>query len=91
MAIFMAIVITGLFLISIVLFITFIWGIANMDYLSPVWLVTSMISWLVGEIIFYKHTNNYPLNDISEYYTKSFKKLLIKKDNCFEIQFVKKK
>ena len=61
-----------------------------MDYLSPVWLLTSMISWLVGEIIFYKHTNNYPLNDISEYYTKSFKKLLIKKDNCFEIQFVKK-
>ena len=90
MAIFMVIVITGLFLISIVLFITFIWGIANMDYLSPVWLLTSMISWLVGEIIFYKHTNKYPLNDISEYYTKSFKKLLIKKDNCFEIQFVKK-
>ena len=38
----------------------------------------SAMSFLFGSVIFYKITNKYPLNNISEYYTKKFKKIINK-------------
>lgn len=51
---------------------------------------SSMLTFLIGSIMFYKITNKYPLNDLSEYYFKDFKKLLIKSDNYYLIRFIKK-
>ena len=50
----------------------------------------SAMSFLFGSVIFYKITNKYPLNNISEYYTKKFKKLLIKTEGIYVIRFIKK-
>lgn len=49
----------------------------------------SMISYLISIIGFYRNTNKYPLNDLSEYYINKFKRLLIKKEDCYIIQFSK--
>ena len=50
----------------------------------------SMMSFLFGSVIFYKITNKYPLNNISEYYTNKFKNLLIKTEGIYVIRFIKK-
>ena len=81
-----------LYLVSIFSFITFVVLsiVTFMNGSTVVWLLFSMISFLLGYIVFHKHTNKYPLNCITEYYTRDFKKLLSKNANCFEIRFVKK-
>lgn len=87
----MFIFIVCLYLISLVSFITFIILsiVTFMDVSSLIWLFSSMISFLIGYIVFHRHTNNYPRNDLSDYYIRNFKKILSKKDNYFEIKFVK--
>ena len=60
-----------------------------MDVSSLILLFSSMISFLIGYIVFHRHTNNYPRNDLSDYYIRNLKKILSKKDNYFEIKFVK--
>lgn len=88
----MSIFIVCLFLISVVSFITFIiLSVATfMDVSSPIWLFISMLSFLIGYIIFHRHTNKYPRNDILDYYIRDLKRLLTKNGNYFEIRFVKK-
>lgn len=88
----MSIIIVCLYLISVVSFIIFIVLsiVTSMDPLSLIWLFISMISFLIGYIIFHRHTNKYPLNDMPDYYIRNLKKLLFKKENYFEIRFVKK-
>jgi len=51
---------------------------------------SSIMSFLVGSIAFYKTANKYPLNDISEYHINNFKKLLIKAEDFYVIQIFKK-
>ena len=81
-----------LFVISFIFLFIFIIMLIMMEpntifilsmFLSPV-------SFLFGSVIFYKITNKYPLNNISEYYTKKFKKLLIKTEGIYVIRFIKK-
>ena len=88
----MAIFIVCLFLLSFASFATFLilTIVDSTDVSNVVWLFVAIMSYLVGYVVFHKYTNKYPRNDISEFSTKDFKRLLIKKDNCFEIQFVKK-
>lgn len=88
----MAIFIVCLFLLSFASFATYLilTIVDSTDVSNVVWLFVAIMSYLVGYIVFHKYTNKYPLNDISEYYTNDFKRLLVKKDSCLEIQFVKR-
>ena len=88
----MAFFIVCIFLFSLASFATLVtlMIVDFTDVSNVVWLFVAIMSYLVGYVVFHKHTNKYPRNDISEFSTNDFKRLLIKKDNCFEIQFVKK-
>lgn len=48
------------------------------------------MTFLMGSIAFYKNTNKYPRNDVSEYSADNFKKLLSLGDDCYIIQFLKR-
>lgn len=87
----MSIFIVCLYLISLGSFVTFIILsiVTFMDVFSLIWLFCSTISFLIGYIVFYRHTNKYPRNDLSDYYIRNFKKILNKKNEYFEIKFVK--
>ncbi len=59
------------------------------DYYSLMWLMVSLIAFLVGTLLFYHKTGNFPLNDKSEYHEKEFKELLTKNLEYYTIHFVK--
>ena len=48
------------------------------------------ISALLGMVFFYKSTNKYPLNNVSEYFVKEFRKLFKSEDGFYSITFIKK-
>lgn len=75
--------------ISLFLFIAMI-ILTRYDAIFYLSALTSMVSFLIGYIAFCRTTNKYPLNDISEYHTNKFKKLLVKNDGLYVIKFFKK-
>lgn len=75
--------------ISLFLFVTLLF-LNRHDAVLFLSMSLSMMSILFGSIVFYKITNTYPLNDISEYHTNKFKKLLIKTEEFYVIRFFKK-
>lgn len=72
--------------ISLFLFVTLLF-LNRYDAVLFLSMLLSMISFLFGSIVFYKITNTYPLNDVSEYHTNKFKKLLIKAEEFYVIRF----
>lgn len=50
----------------------------------------SMISFFGAIIVFYRNTNKYPKNNLSDYYTNQFTSLLNKKKGFYLIRFEKK-
>ena len=81
-----------LFFISLISFLIFIilLFLNKFDAVFLLIMFASMMSYLFSYIVFNKITKKYPLNDVQEYHTKNFKKLLVKHKDCFTIQFFKK-
>lgn len=81
-----------LFLISLVSLTTcvILISINGLDVACLISMFCAMMTYLVGAILFYKKTNKFPLNDISEYNATNFKKFIVKNDNCLIIYFVRK-
>ena len=87
---FISLILMLISLISILTFIVLLFVYPSGDSSILFLLLSFIISYLVGILLFYKTTNKYPLNDVSEYHVSNFKKMLIKNGDFFEIQFFKK-
>lgn len=79
-----------MFFVGIISFIvSFILAGLKLETAAIIFLIPSLCSPLLSCLVFYRTTNKYPLNNLSEYHIENFEDLFVKENDVYVIKFIK--